>query len=284
MSVLGHRLRAYVRPSSASLLLDTYGSATAGYSVRKLRTAYAGSCLRVQRSSDSTEQNIGFDGSGYLDTAAMLTFAGAGDCGAVTWYDQSGNGYNLTTANRNVAKLVVAGVLQTHNSLAACKFTNQGGMIHLAGSSIWTAATACASAVASIGSGSASSGRVLSVSVGTGNDYVSTTGVIIARNAATQAAFAYRDAFLGSQTITYDSLHVMQSNFTGTEHVMTVDGSGTTPIGITTAFSITQLNVGNHTGGETLTGSISELVLWPTNQASNIAGIRTNQKSYFGTA
>lgn len=286
MSVLGHRLRAYVRPSG-SLLLDTYGSATAAYSVRKLRTGYAGNCVRVQRSSDSTEQNIGFDGAGYLDTASMLTFAGAGDCGAVTWYDQSGNGYDLTTSNRNVAKLVVAGVLQTHNSVATCKFTSQGLIQHVAGSNIWTASTACASAVAAIGSGSTAYGRVVSTSRPGANDYDSTTGVLVARNNGAQGAVGYRGAGLANQAITYDQLHVMQSNFSGTQHVMTVDGTNSSPVANSTAFTVTTINVGDGvhaTVRDYLTGSISELVLWPTDQASNIAGIRTSQKNYFGTA
>lgn len=67
------------------------------YSTRKLRTAYSGACLRVRRSSDSTEQDIGFSG-GKLDTAALLSFVGAGDGFVTTWYDQSGNGRDATQA------------------------------------------------------------------------------------------------------------------------------------------------------------------------------------------
>jgi len=35
-------------------------SRTAAFSLRKLRTAYAGSCIKVRRSSDNTTSNIGF--------------------------------------------------------------------------------------------------------------------------------------------------------------------------------------------------------------------------------
>ena len=48
-------------------LLDLYPSAAAAYSVRKLRAAYTGNAIRVRRSSDNTEQNIGFDATGNLD-------------------------------------------------------------------------------------------------------------------------------------------------------------------------------------------------------------------------
>lgn len=51
--------------------------------------------FRVRRSSDSAEQDIGFSG-GLVDTAALLSFTGAGDGFVTTWYDQSGNGYHAT--------------------------------------------------------------------------------------------------------------------------------------------------------------------------------------------
>jgi hypothetical protein len=47
------------RPS-ATLLLDIYSNASAAYSLRKLRSNYSGSAVRVRRSSDNLEQDIGF--------------------------------------------------------------------------------------------------------------------------------------------------------------------------------------------------------------------------------
>jgi hypothetical protein len=82
-----------VHGSGWSLLLDLYPSAAVAYSLRKLRTAYTGSAIRVRRSSDNTEQDIGFVGRG-LDTTALLTFCGVGDGFVKTWYDQSGNANN----------------------------------------------------------------------------------------------------------------------------------------------------------------------------------------------
>ena len=77
--------------TSPSYLLDTYTNAAVGYSLRKLSSAYTGSAIRVRRSSDNTEQNIGFDASGNLDTTSLLSFVGAGDGYVTTWYDQSGD-------------------------------------------------------------------------------------------------------------------------------------------------------------------------------------------------
>ena len=83
------------------LLLDLYPNAATAYSLRKLRTSYSGSAIRVRRSSDNTEQDIGFDLNNNLDSTALTAFCGAGTNGFVTtWYDQSGNNRNViqTTA------------------------------------------------------------------------------------------------------------------------------------------------------------------------------------------
>ena len=52
-------------------LLDQYGDAAAAYSLRKLRSGYTGSAIRVRRSSDNTERDIGF-WNNELDTIALL--------------------------------------------------------------------------------------------------------------------------------------------------------------------------------------------------------------------
>jgi len=77
-------------------LLDDYPSADVAYSLRKLRAAYTGSAIRVRRASDSTEQDIGFDGSGDLDTSSLATFCSGTNGFVTTWYDQSGNSNDAT--------------------------------------------------------------------------------------------------------------------------------------------------------------------------------------------
>jgi hypothetical protein len=100
-------------PKAQPLLLDLYPSASVAYSLRKLRTAYSGSAIRVRRSSDNTEQDIGFVGNN-LDTASLLTFCGAGNGFVTTWYDQSTNGNNATQATAgNQAQIVSSGAVIT---------------------------------------------------------------------------------------------------------------------------------------------------------------------------
>jgi hypothetical protein len=80
-----------------SLPLDLVTGAAAGYSTRKLRTAYAGSAVNVRRDSDSTNQDIGFTGNSF-NVTAFTTFIGAGNGFNADFYDQSGNAANALQA------------------------------------------------------------------------------------------------------------------------------------------------------------------------------------------
>ena len=65
----------YVPPT----IFDTFATTPMlGYSLRKLRTAYSGNAIRVRRSYDNAETNIGFASNGVLDTTALKNFVDAG--------------------------------------------------------------------------------------------------------------------------------------------------------------------------------------------------------------
>jgi hemin uptake protein HemP len=103
-------------------LLDTYPNAAAAYSLRKLRSAYTGNAIRVRRSNDNSEQDIGFVFFGQLDTVALLSFVGANNGFVVTWYDQSGNNRNATqTTQANQPQIVSSGSLITENGKVAIR-------------------------------------------------------------------------------------------------------------------------------------------------------------------
>jgi len=85
---LGGQVRVGVRPAvtaqqlqTATYLLNSYGGAAVAYSLRKLNSTYVGSAIRVRRSSDNSEMNIGFDGSGNLDIASLSSFTNPTDTG-----------------------------------------------------------------------------------------------------------------------------------------------------------------------------------------------------------
>lgn len=81
----------------AQFLLDAYPTDVVwAYSFRKLRDAYAGSAVRIREDGGDTEADIGFDVDGNFDTAAAASHIGANNGFITIWYDQSGNGYNVT--------------------------------------------------------------------------------------------------------------------------------------------------------------------------------------------
>lgn len=117
--MIGARLGIYASQNieAAPLLLDDY-PATAAYSLRKLRTAYSGAAIEVR--IDTTGQpsyDIGFDSNGELDTADLLSKAGANDAYVTTWYDQSGNADNATQISAaNQPQIVSSGSVNLENS------------------------------------------------------------------------------------------------------------------------------------------------------------------------
>lgn len=133
--IINGRGRVGARPSSGggtptpSYLLDTYSGAAVAYSLRKLSSTYSGNCIRVRRSSDNAEQNIGFV-SNVLDTASLLSFVGAGNGFITIWYDQSGNGKNLiqTTASYQ-PKIISSGSIYQVNSKPAIYNNNINGRL-----------------------------------------------------------------------------------------------------------------------------------------------------------
>lgn len=76
------------------LFLDLFPDADAAFAFIKLRTDYTGDCIRVRRSSDDNELDIGFDANGVLDSTALSAFCGSSNGFIRTKYDQSINGNN----------------------------------------------------------------------------------------------------------------------------------------------------------------------------------------------
>jgi hypothetical protein len=111
-----------------NLLLDDYPNAAAAYSLRKLDKDYTGSAIRVRRSNDNSEQDIGFTSGGDLDTASLKTFVGANSGFVTTWYNQADsagifgtkNATNSTAAQQ--PRIVNAGTVDRENGKVSLSF------------------------------------------------------------------------------------------------------------------------------------------------------------------
>lgn len=144
-------LRAF---AGTTLPLNSVSGALRAYSLRKLRAAYAGSAIRVRRSSDNAETDIGFTLSGDLDLSALTDFVGTDSGYITTWYDQSGNGSNATqTTAASQPAIILSGVLQTIDGKPAIKYDGTDDALRFSRGSIGGDFTILAnySAVAGIG-------------------------------------------------------------------------------------------------------------------------------------
>lgn len=76
---------------AASCLLDGIADLGCALAAWRLRSDWLGECLRVRRSLDNDELDIGFVGT-LLDTMALTSFCAGGDGFVTKVYDQSGAG------------------------------------------------------------------------------------------------------------------------------------------------------------------------------------------------
>lgn len=112
--------------------LDAVSGAARAYSTRRVRTAYAGPCMRVRRSSDNAEQDIGFTAAGDLDTVALLAFTGAASGFVTTWYDQSLNARHATQTTAGLQpRIVNAGTVHTLNERATVDQVTTNGRLNI---------------------------------------------------------------------------------------------------------------------------------------------------------
>lgn len=107
--------------ATPSYYLDSYGTPVVWYEMVKRFSAYSGPCIRVRRSSDNSEQNIGFVND-LLDTSSLLSFVGAGNGFVTTFYTQVGTA-NVTNATASQQpQIVSAGALITRNGFVSIKY------------------------------------------------------------------------------------------------------------------------------------------------------------------
>lgn len=85
-----------IQNTASQLLLDTGGltGAFGAYSLRKLRSAYSGNCVRIRRAGDNVEAQIGFSNN-WIDKAALDAHCTTNDGFVAAFFDQSGNGNNI---------------------------------------------------------------------------------------------------------------------------------------------------------------------------------------------
>lgn len=90
------------------LLEQVSYEAVGAYSLRKLSNKYNGSAVRVRRSTDNAETDIGFSTAGDFDLSAFATHIGGGNGFSTKKYDQSGRGFHMSLATAAQQYQIVA--------------------------------------------------------------------------------------------------------------------------------------------------------------------------------
>jgi hypothetical protein len=272
------RCNPFYKPYSSTLFLDLYPSATLAVSLRKLRTGYSGSCIRVRR-TDNTEQDIGFINN-YLDTASLKTFVGANNGFVTTWYDQSSSGNNLIqTTAASQPKIVTSGVINRQSGTACI---NTATSLFLATSNVlFNGGTI--SFISAIGShATANSGLFGNRNgvTGLGYFYSNTAGNYIFGNFGTGGASA-------SITIAQQTKQLSFLTKVSTTNTMWINSTNTnsstgTYASTTAAFYVGRVGAVGNTGTVVYAnGNYFELIGYTTDQTSNRTAMETNLNTYY---
>jgi len=270
---------------SASYLLDSYSS-EGGYSMRKISST-ATNCIRVRRSSDNAEQDIGFV-SDELDTTSLLSFVGANDGYVTKWYDQSGNGRdaeNFTAVTQ--PRIVNSGVLETKNTKPAIYFNNDwlkhfGQVIPLATNPFSYFTVSSHETANDLGAVFKSYDRAQSG----GGQYVVNFNDRRANGTNLFIRTSAGDFSTNLSVQRNDSNYKLLSGFVDGSNNMSAYDNGAT--GTTNTYSSTYtsnvLMIGDPTTGSSsfqLVGHIGEVIILNTDESANRTAIETDINNYY---
>lgn len=271
---------------SGDRLLDSY-TASVAYSLRKLRTRYAGAAIRVRRSSDSTEQDIGFAGT-VLDTDSLLSFVGAGNGFVTTFYDQVGSNNATQTTAASQPQIVSSGsLIVTETNKPSIAFVDASG--------------ATAAPVLTFDPFFLSTQAYTGVCVTFSLVDAGFSGYILGSDAVDRGLYllnfgATRQPYFGSRrtgtntsvgaalTLNQTTVFYGQSNRTRVSQFINITAEEYAGIADQNADFLmpTKCWLGNaNTGTPTCNNKISEFIGFTVNQASNERAIRINASNYW---
>jgi hypothetical protein len=258
-------------------LLELFPNASVAFSTRRLRRQYTGPCVRVRRSSDNAEQDIGWAGM-QLNTSDLSAFVGAGNGFVTTWYDQSGNGRNATQATSgSQPRIVNAGVIELQGTRPTIRNV-AGGFLRTAGYTRDTQETmfSCLSAT-TLGS------LATAISGDNGSTSAARNGL---RSDAISSLNLVNGAANLSVTASVGSYVIFTRNGASFGAAIGLNGGAL----VTGTGATDSANNGLGLFRETATGAparnwagaICEVIIYTTDETANRTAIETNINSFYG--
>jgi hypothetical protein len=292
-------------------LLDRYPGAAAAYSLRKLSVNYNGPAIRVRRSSDNAEQDIGFNGNGDLDEASLLTFVGINSGFVTTWYSQgstaSANFTQSTIASQ--PRIVNAGVVDRESGKPSIFFDGSNDFMDVATSTalfnyLHNGTVGFLSFVAKFGTSSNPNNAYVLIDnkrtnagdrgysffyddrviVPRSDAYV----VFVANSSATVLNNIVSDAIQPNKLNLITQINDPSNTVAANKNIGYVNNGGeikgnTATSAVSTGNAIDNLRLGSVSNSLLLPllGNVSEVILWPVDNTYNRLAIQSNINSYY---
>jgi hypothetical protein len=257
--------------ASAQYFSDLFGMPDAAYSLRKL-TPSVTNCVRVRRSSDNAEQDIGFVANvpnSPIDETALLAFVGSGNGFVVRAYNHNtlGTDFEETTASVQ-PRIVNAGVVEKESGFAS--------IFYAAGNRIQNNSIAGNSSISIFRIQSNSKtvhillNQRVAVSAGANYGYVAQSG-----STSTGIFEGY-----GSPTLFING--ATPSPLTNRNHVyLAFDGRKISSV-INASTSVwLGAQIGAYTGTFNYEGHVPEFIVYFSNKSTDRALIETNINTYY---
>lgn len=266
-------------------LLDLYPSAVAAYSIRRLSSTYTGPAIRVRRSSDNTEQDIGFV-SIDLDTTALSSFVGPGSGFVTIWYDQSGNSKdNIQTTSTQQPRIVNGGSIELVNGKPSIYFDGSNDYVET-NATINIGTTISSFTVGRLSRNHTTYSRFINGK----KDQIYYIGTDASENIVSGYGnnFTWSAITANSVTTWLNTQRIVTSLNNGTDSQF-VDGVAKTPRAAAMAAFNNNIIIGGMyyngvnvpTYDQAWQGTIQEYIVYNTYQSAQRVGIETNINSYF---
>jgi len=251
-------------------LLDDYPNAAAAYSLRALSSEYTGAAIKVRKTVDSvtSTRDIGLLYDGTLDTESLLSFAGSDDVYVQIWYDQSGEGNDATQVSASAQpQIVSSGLVIEVNNVSAIDFD---GIDNYLETSTFTEIEQPTSYFGVFKFDSNKNQNIFDSSLN-------------ARQLAGDDGTNYK--FFGGSTITGGITNTNQNSFNGifnsTDSLFVNNTSVVSGNAGTNGIDKIVIASNYPKTGAFLDGKIQELILYPSDQSANRAGIESNINSNY---
>lgn len=264
------------------------------YSLRKVMNN-ATFAIKVRRSSDNTTQDIGFDGSGNLNTAALTTFLAGSNGFVETWYDQSTYNRHITQVDlANQPQIANAGTIFVRNGKPVVRFNGTSSVLF--NTTPWMYDNGAVMVLAVLVGNTSSNSGLLSETNSTNNNQVYcpiATGtsnaltVFVRGNSA--SPLLWSSVQTGIFNNNYKSVSIQDN---GSSFIATNGSTVSAPFNYSRTTSVGVMDPRNRfsmgafvrtTNGQYWTGDVSEMIIYPTVLVDAARdAIKTNQTTYYG--